>query len=203
MWWAVAFIAVIVACALGLMWLALTIQKLKKDPGLNAMKGIPERLEYETTHLFDAKFREELKNRGRLRFESVVNENAMFLKQDLDMTTAQLNEYMKKEISTKLDGEFDAYAKNMHELQEMARNSLKEITDEVDQRRSAFAEQLEKEVAKQKDAIIGAYELNMAQVIEGYIMQALGDKFDIKGQIPFIIKQMEANKKDIIEDMKL
>ena len=34
-------------------------------------------------HIFDDQFREELRNRGRLHFEKIIGENAMFLQQDL------------------------------------------------------------------------------------------------------------------------
>src|SRR5690349_2286391 len=50
-------------------------------------------------HIFDDEFREELKNRGRLHFEKVIGENAMFLQQDLRQTTSQLNDYMRAEIT--------------------------------------------------------------------------------------------------------
>jgi hypothetical protein len=31
----------------------------------------------------------------------------------------------------------------------------------------------------------------------------LGDQFDLKSQLPYIIQQVEANKQNIIEDMRL
>ena len=49
-------------------------------------------------HIFNDEFREELRNRGRLHFEKIIGENAMFLQQDLRLTTSQLNDYMKQEI---------------------------------------------------------------------------------------------------------
>ncbi|HET6924572.1 MAG TPA: hypothetical protein VFH39_01965, partial [Candidatus Saccharimonadales bacterium] len=41
-------------------------------------------------HIFNDEFREELRNRGRLHFEKIIGENAMFLQQDLRLTTSQL-----------------------------------------------------------------------------------------------------------------
>lgn len=43
----------------------------------------------------------------------------------------------------------------------------------------------------------------MAQIIEHYLLETLGQQFDLKAQLPYIIEQMEANKKDMIEDMQL
>jgi hypothetical protein len=35
------------------------------------------------------------------------------------------------------------------------------------------------------------------------VLQALGDQIDLKSQMPYIIAQMEANKANIMEDMRL
>jgi len=35
------------------------------------------------------------------------------------------------------------------------------------------------------------------------VLQSLGDQFDLKSQLPYIVAQMEANKQNIIEDMRL
>jgi hypothetical protein len=51
--------------------------------------------------------------------------------------------------------------------------------------------------------LVTAFESNMAQIVEHYLLGALGDQYDLKAQLPSIIKQMEANKDVIVEDMKL
>ena len=60
-------------------------------------------------HIFNNEFREELRNRGRLHFEKVIGESAMFLQQDLRQTTSQLNDYMRTEITRTLQEEFKKY----------------------------------------------------------------------------------------------
>jgi hypothetical protein len=47
------------------------------------------------------------------------------------------------------------------------------------------------------------YEENMAKIIEHYVLEALGDQFDLKAQLPYIVAQMEANKQNMAEDMRL
>lgn len=154
-------------------------------------------------HLFNAEFREELRNRGRLRFEKIIDENANFLKQDLDATTKQLNEYMQKQITAKLDEEFGSYAKAMHDAQTLALSSLQKTAEEIETQRRALAEALKKDVAEREEAMLKVYEANMAQIVEHYVLQALGNQFDLKAQLPHIIKEMEDNKAAIMEDMRL
>ena len=62
---------------------------------------------------------------------------------------------------------------------------------------------MQKNIASQEELIIGAFEQNMAQVVEHYLLGALSDQFDLKAQLPSIIQQMEQNKQVMVDDMKL
>jgi hypothetical protein len=157
----------------------------------------------EVSHLFNDQFREELRNHGRLYFEKIINENAMFLKQDLDITTAQLNEYLKKEITRKMTEEFAAYDKAMQDAQQLALSSLQKSVSDVEAQRAAMTEALEKDLKAREDSMMKVYEDNMAKIIEHYVLQTLGDLIDLKSQMPYIISQMEENKQKIMEDMRL
>lgn len=207
--WLAFILGSLAAVFAGFVWVIVAISRLQSGgvKGSQSVKDLNKAYsdiaEEDATHLFNKEFREELRNRGRLRFEKIIDENAMFLKQDLDMTISQLNEYMKKEISSKLDEEFAAYAKAMHEAQELALGSLQKTAQEVEAQRVALADALKKDVAEREAALLKVYEANMAQIVEHYVLLSLGDQFDLKSQLPYIIGQMEANKKDIMEDMRL
>lgn len=209
-WWLVVLVGSLAAVFSGFVWVVVSLNRLQNGATTSGKKSVPDLnkaytdiAEEDAAHLFNKEFREELRNRGRLRFEKIIDENAMFLKQDLDMTISQLNEYMKKQISSKLDEEFAAYAKAMHEAQELALASLQRTAQDVETQRLALAEALKKDVAAREAALLKVYEDNMAKVVEHYVLLALGDQFDLKSQLPYIIKQVEANKQNIIEDMRL
>jgi len=207
-WWLVFVLGTLFAAFLGFLWVILRVGRMsggggKKKSVSDLNKSYADIAAEDVDRLFNKEFREELRNRGRLRFEKIIDENAMFLKQDLDLTISQLNEYMKKEISKNLNEEFLAYAKGMHEAQELALNSLKKTANEVDEQRVVFSETIKKDVAEQEAAMLQLYETNMAKIVEHYVLQALGDQFDLKAQLPYIVKQLEANKQNIIEDMRL
>ena len=100
--WQLAVIIGITLLALGLsVWLlfrpARKLRAVKKEFLLSDV------VEKDVERVFDDEFREELKNRGRLHFEKIIGENAMFLQQDLRLTTSQLNDYMKNEIKKVLE----------------------------------------------------------------------------------------------------
>jgi uncharacterized protein YbjQ (UPF0145 family) len=209
-WWLALIVGSLAAVCAGFVWVILALARLqagtiaKTDQSVGDLnKAYTDIAEEDATHLFNKEFREELRNRGRLRFEKIIDENAMFLKQDLDMTISQLNDYMKDQISSKLDTEFEAYGKAMKEAQELALSTLQKTAQEVEQQRVQLAEAMKKEVSEREAAMLKVYEENMAKIVEHYVLQALGDQFDLKSQLPFIIAQMESNKQNIMEDMRL
>jgi hypothetical protein len=175
----------------------------QKQGGKLAPKAQTELAEEDINHLFNQDFREELRNRGRLRFENIVNENAMFLKQDLDITIAQLNEYIKKVIEKKLDEEFAAYSKAMKDAQELAISTLQKSASAVDEQRAEMKAAMQKHTEEREASLIKAYEENMAQIIEHYLLETLGQQFDLRAQMPYILSQMELNKADMVEDLRL
>jgi hypothetical protein len=207
--WLLAILAGLMLVFGALVWAALEMRRLriaatpKKKTTEELDKAFTDIAEEDVNHLFNKQFREELRNRGRLRFEKIIGENAMFLKHDLDMTIAQLNEYLQNEISKNLEAEFADYAKAMNDAQELALTSLQKTANEVEQQRLQLSQALKADVAAREEQMLKLYEDNMAQVVEYYVLQVLGDQFDLKAQLPYIIEQMEANKENIIKDMRL
>lgn len=207
-WWLAFILGSLAAVFGGFVWVILTLSRLQGGRGdkksvADLNTAYSDIAEEEATHLFNKEFREELRNRGRLRFEKIIDENAEFLKQDLDATIAQLNTYMKEQISAKLNSEFADYAKAMKEAQELTLASLHKTASEAEEQRAAMSAALEQEVTEREASILKVYEDNMAKVVEHYVLEALGDQFDLKSQLPYIIAQMEANKQNIMEDMRL
>ncbi len=95
-WWLVLILAIIGSAGTAFIWL---VVHLGNTTGSKSNKGtldsIGEAAEQDVERIFNDEFREELRNRGRLHFEKIIVEHAMFLQQDLRLTTSQLNEYMK------------------------------------------------------------------------------------------------------------
>jgi len=208
-WWLALIIGGLAAITAGFVWVIMSLQRLNvsavdaKKSAAELNKAYTDIAEEDASHLFNTEFREELRNRGRLRFEKIIEENAEFLKKDLDSTISQLNEYMQKQISAKLNEEFSAYAKAMHEAQTLALGSLQKTAQDIETQRLALAQAMQKDVAEREQALIKVYEENMSKIVEHYVLQALGSQFDLKSQMPYIIQEMEANKKAIMEDMRL
>ncbi len=194
-------LGIILAIAGGLIWLV-----TRKDQAAKAEK--PKEVDYTKTaeedveHIFNDEFREELRNRGRLHFEKIIGENAMFLQQDLRLTTSQLNDYMKQEITRTLQEEFSKYERSITDAKQLAIDSINKTQEAIEQQRKILGEQLEKQVDAEKTRLITGFEKNMADVVNHYVLAAIGNQIDLNDQLEYIIGEMQTNKDAILEDIK-
>lgn len=202
-WWLALALGCLAASGLAFVWVAV---RLGHTGGSKPPKGLNDSLEdaakEDVEHIFNDQFREELRNRGRLHFEKIIGENAMFLQQDLRLTTSQLNEYMKGEITAKLQEEFAKYEQSIMDAKQLAVDSIEKTNAAVEEQRTRLGEQLAKEVEDQKQRLVANFEANMADVVNHYVLAAVGNQIDLSDQLEYILGELEANKAAILEDIR-
>lgn len=169
----------------------------RNDPATLADNAVTD-----VEHIFNDEFREELRNRGRLHFEKIIGENAMFLQQDLRLTTSQLNEYMKQEITRTLKEEFSKYEESINDAKQLAIDSIEKTQATIEQQRQLMTQQLAEQLSAEKSRVIARFESHMADVVNHYIMTAIGNQIDLTDQLEFILNDLQDNKDAIIEDIK-
>lgn len=157
--------------------------------------------EDDVEHIFNDEFREELRNRGRLHFEKIIGENAMFLQQDLRLTTSQLNDFMKQEITKTLKDEFSKYEESIDDAKQLAIESIQKTQATIEEQRELLTAQLEKQLSAEKSRQIAQFEKHMADIVNHYVLEAIGDQIDLADQLEYIIAELEANKEAIIQDI--
>jgi|GEM_PF-182478 len=172
-----------------------------KNERANVKMAFDKQAEEDVEHIFNDTFREELRNRGRLHFEKIIGENAMFLQQDLRLTTSQLNDFMKQEITTKLKEEFEKYEQSIVDAKEVAIEAIEKTKQAVEDNRAVLLEQLKAEFAEEKVREIKRFDENMTEVINHYLVAAIGDQIDLSDQLEYILTNLEANKKAIVQDL--
>jgi vacuolar-type H+-ATPase subunit H len=198
-WWLALILGFIFTAGISFIYLAIKLsrsgaaQKTAQDFEADAEKDVE--------HIFNDEFREELRNRGRLHFEKILGENAMFLQQDLRLTTSQLNDYMKDQISHDLKEAFANYESAISDAKQLAVESIEKTKEAIDDQRSALSSQLEKEVSDEKGRRIKRFDENMADVVNHYVLAAIGNQIDLNDQLDYILGELEANKSAILEDV--
>ena len=196
----ILILASIFTCAAAFVWVAFKLEGTHKKKGGEKDDKLAA-AEDDVEHIFNDEFREELRNRGRLHFEKIIGENSMFLQQDLRLTTSQLNEYMKTEITKSLQEAFEKYEESIGDAKQLAIDSIAKTQEAVEQQRQAMGAQLQAEVDKEKALIIARFEENLGQIINHYLLAAIGDQIDLNDQLNYIISNMESNKAAIIRDI--
>ncbi len=161
-----------------------------------------EMAERDVEHIFNDEFREELRNRGRLHFEKIIAENAMFLQQDLRLTTSQLNEFMKQEITRTLQEEFNKYEQSIADAKQLAIDSIEKTRSAIEEERAMLHANLEKEFQAERESLIKRFEDNMAEIINHYVLDAVGNEIDLNDQLEYILGELQANKAVIVEDIR-
>lgn len=194
---------IVVLCGVAL-WLILQKPSDNKpvDKKKVALDGLSEKAVDDVEHIFNDEFREELRNRGRLHFEKIIGENAMFLQQDLRLTTSQLNEFMKNEISKVLKEEFSKYEESINDAKQLAIESIQKTQTTIEQQRELLTQQLNEQLATEKSRSLSRFESHMADIVNHYVLEAVGEQIDLSEQLEFILSQMERNKEAIIKDIR-
>jgi hypothetical protein len=200
-WWLVLILAALGSVGVAFIWLAVNVSG-GKPKAKDAPNSYEEAAEQDVEHIFNEDFREELRNRGRLHFEKIIGENAMFLQQDLRLTTSQLNEYMKTEITRKLKEEFDKYEQSIMDAKQLAIESIQKTNAAIDEQRQQLSDQVQKEIVTEKQQLLQHFEQNMADIVNHYVLAAIGNQIDLTDQLEYILADLEANKQAIIEDIQ-
>lgn len=203
-WWLILILAALGSSGLAFIWLAVRIGKAggHKNGLPNQAGSIQEAADQDVEHIFNKEFREELRNRGRLHFEKIIGENAMFLQQDLRLTTSQLNEYMKAEITGKLKEEFDKYEQSIMDAKQMAIDSIQKTNSAIEEQRRVLSQQMKEEIESEKQKLLQHFEDNMTDIVNHYVLAAIGNQIDLTDQLDFILGELDANKAVITEDIK-
>src|SRR5690606_23960317 len=102
-------------------------------------------------------------------FEKIISENAMFLQQDLRLTTSQINEFLKQEISRTLQEEFKKYEQSITDAKQIAIDSIKKTRVAIEQQREVLSQELRRELDEEKARYVARFEKNMAEIINHYV----------------------------------
>lgn len=197
LWQLILILASLGVAAAAFLWVALKIEG-KKD-SLGDLEG---KAREDVDRIFNDEFREELRNRGRLHFEKIIGENAMFLQQDLRLTTSQLNEYMKAEIKRELEEEFKKYEDSISSAKQLAVESIQKTQDVIEQQRAVLEKQMNEQAFEEKQRIIAKFEKDMADIVNHYLLAAIGNEIDLTIQLDYIFQYLEQNKDAIVEDIR-
>ncbi len=152
--------------------------------------------------IFTEEYREHLRQRGVARFEKTLDQNATFLQQDLHTIGEDVTEYIKERASEILKEEFSDQKQAVTTAQQHMAAAFAKIDQQIAEYQKLMAEQFQKELNAEKVRRLERFQQNMAEIITKHIQHTLGEQLDVGEQVQYIITNLEANKRVIIEDIK-
>lgn len=204
LWQLVLIIGSVSVITAAFVWTAINLGRvLRAREVQNAPKeAVNEATQKAVDYTFSEEFREQLRKEGRAQFEKIITENAMFLQQDMRLTASQLNDFMKQEIAKSLKEQFSKYEQSIDDAKKIAVTSLEKTREAIEQQRLLLSKQLQEEMLKEKERLIARFEKNMAEIVNHYILTAIGDQISLDDQLEYILNDLEANKEAILGDVK-
>jgi len=118
-----------------------------------------------------------------------------------DLLEKALNE--QKEVLAKVTAANQARLDAIKTEQDGAIHTLAQTVEQLKIQQEQLGASLKASVEAQEKQLVAGFEDNMARIIENYLLTALGDQYDLKAQLPAILKQMDAQKDAIAEDIRL
>ncbi len=201
-WWLILILAALGSGGIAFIWIAVKLNHIGSGKTNNAARSLEKSAEHDVESIFNDDFRQELRNRGRLHFEKIISENAMFLQQDLRLTTSQVNEYMKSEITNVLKDEFSKYEQSIMDAKNMALESLEKTSNAIEEQRKVLSKEVEQNLQAEKAQLLKQFEANMAEIVNHYVLAAIGNQIDLSDQLEYILSELESNKQAIVEDIQ-
>ena len=190
LWQLLLIIGTLLATLIAFVWVALkvsSVTKVDSQPRNAAGEAVNEAV----GQAFTDDFREELRQRARQQFEKLMHENAMFLQQDVRVSAAQLDDFMKKEIFATLQQELAKHHETVTQTRQM-------LSDSVAQSLADLPTQLTAE----KEKRIEQLDEHLSEIIKKYVSSAVGDVITTDQQIALIVDNLNAHKAEIIEDIR-
>ncbi|MGV9001390.1 MAG: hypothetical protein ACOH18_00315 [Candidatus Saccharimonadaceae bacterium] len=173
----------------------------------SAIAQVNQELKEHTTKQLEAQFNDystTLKEAQALALQTMT-ESAQTLKDQHEA----LRTVLEKNVADQQALLHNAFDENkiqitaMKEAQDAALKWLNQSAQALHDQYQQMSTVLQKNVTDQEEMLVGAFQSKMAAIVENYLLGALGDQYDLKAQLPAIIKQMEENKTAIVDDMKL
>lgn len=172
-----------------------------------AIKQVNTELKEHATKQLETQFAEYSKSLQEAQQVALktMTDSAKTLKEQHD----HLRTALQKNVNDQQDLLHTAFDENkaqitaMKDAQESALKWLNQSAQSLHDQYQQMDKLLQKGIKDQEEMLVSSFQGNMAQIIEHYLLGALGDQYDMKAQLPAIIKQMEQNKQAIVDDINL
>ncbi len=155
-----------------------------------------------SSDVFSDEFRDKLRERGVVRFEHSLDQNAAVLQQDLRKISDDVSEHIKLQASEILKEEFADQKQTVVAAQQHMSEAFAKVDRAITEYQKNMTAQMTEELLAEKKRRLARFEENMADVVTHHVQQTLGTHMEVGDQVQYILKNLEDNKTAIVEDIK-
>lgn len=195
--WALGLIVgLIVAATSAFIWLGLSL-RLRQSAN-DYITDTPDRA---VDQIFTPEFADELRNKARQDFAELLKIHASQMHEQLVQATGELNGHVDHKLQQLIHQEFAKYQDVIANAHSSVASLSSNSQQEIDNHQQTLKLSIERDLEAQKKQRIEHFEENMADIINNYVLTAIGQQADGKDAAEQIINELESRKQQIVEDM--
>lgn len=182
-----------------LAWVPAYLERQLQKRQLTTSKTYDVRIE--DAKLLDEIDVEEVNKQIHKQLTKVAENTAKRLEESLNNTVDRVASNIDEQTSVQLSQEFEKYEVSLQALRDQSIVEFGKLQKELDKRRAELLDQLERDVAKEREKRIEAINGRISDVITSYLIETLGDQVDLGAQTNYIFAALEQRKDDIKKDV--
>lgn len=196
-WALVLIIGLIVAATAAFIWLGLNL-KLHQT----ASDYIAGNAGNNTQQVFTPEFIEELRNKARRDFDELVKTHAAQLNQQLSQAVSELDKPLNQQVEGLVQQQLADHQDVINSSRQSVALASLASKEALEHHGKTVKQSVEHDLQQLKQQRIEHFEQNMAEIINHYLLAAIGHQADSKDQIAQIISELEAHKAQMVQDIK-
>jgi uncharacterized protein YaaR (DUF327 family) len=145
--------------------------------------------------------RERLLQASQHQFETMLNHSVDRLQHDLENTTEQINDMVKRLATEVVGDELEHYRTDLAKLHEQAERDLGDIKNQVDGHQAELQAVAAQQLEAEKQQLIRQIDTKLADAVGSFLLEALQHNVDLGSQTPYLLALLEEHKADFMKEV--
>jgi DNA anti-recombination protein RmuC len=154
-----------------------------------------------TNEPLPAAVKEHLLQVSQDQFQTTLHHSINHLQHNLDDTTEQINNLIKRLATEVVSSELEHYRTNLARLHEQAEKDLGGIKQEVDAYQTELRAQVAQELETEKQRLIKQIDTKLADAVGSFLLETLQHNVDLGSQAAYLTAMLEEHKADFIQEV--
>ena len=148
-----------------------------------------------------AAVKEHLLKASEDQFQTMLNHSVDQLHHNLEDTSEQINNLIKRLATDVVSNELDHYRTDLAKLHEQAEKDIGEIKIVMDDHQAELKAQVAQEMEAEKQRLIKQIDTKLADAVGSFLLETLQHNIDLGSQGPYLIDLLEEHKADFIKEV--